>query len=46
MEVDSILAAKTAHFKSTTVEKEVELQFDVGCLLATDLNNLEPDELK
>ncbi|XP_064406159.1 ribosome biogenesis regulatory protein homolog [Halichondria panicea] len=46
MEAESILAAQQAQYKSTEVEKEVELQFDVGNLLATDLNNLNEDELK
>ncbi len=46
MEAESILAAQQAQYKSTEVEKEVELQFDVGNLLATDLNNLDEDELK
>lgn len=41
MEAEAILAAKQGQFKDTEVSKEVELQFDLGNLLATDLNNLD-----
>ena len=46
MDAESILASKQAQYKSTEVEKDVELQYDLGNLLVTDLNNLDTDELK
>ena len=38
--MDSILSARKAQFKTTEVSKEVELQYDLGNLLVTDLNPL------
>jgi len=46
MEVDSILKAHKSEFKETDVSKEVELQYDLGNLLATDLNPLNEKELR
>lgn len=41
MDVQSILESRKAKYKTTDVSKEVELQYDVGMLLATDLNSLD-----
>ena len=46
MDVDAILATSTAQHKSTEVNKEVELQFDLRNLLATDLNFLDTETLR
>lgn len=46
MDVDEILAASKSQRKSTDVDKDVELQFDLGNLLATDLNSLDTEALK
>ena len=46
MDVEAILSAHQSKFKSTEVNKEVELQFDLGRLLATDLNEIEAESLK
>lgn len=46
MDVDALLAAKQRELKSTDVEKEVELRYDLGNLLATDLNALDEDALR
>lgn len=46
MEVDSILSARKARYKTTEVTKEVELQFDLGNLLAADLNPLDEVSLR
>ena len=46
MDVEAILSAHQSKFKSTEVAKEVELQFDLGCLLATDLNEIDAQPLK
>lgn len=46
MAVEAILSAHQSKFKSTEVEKEVELQFDLGRLLAADLNELDVQSLK
>ncbi|XP_003382917.1 PREDICTED: ribosome biogenesis regulatory protein homolog [Amphimedon queenslandica] len=46
MDVEAILSAHQSKFKSTEVNKEVELQFDLGRLLATDLNEIEAQSLK
>ena len=46
MEVDSILEIHKAEYKPTDVAKEVELQYDLGNLLVTDLNPLDEKELK
>ena len=46
MDAEAILASRKAQYKSTEVNKEVELQFDLGNLLATDLNSLDTDALR
>ena len=46
MDVDEILAAGKPQRKSTDVEKEVELQLDLGNLVATDLNSLDTEALR
>ena len=46
MDVDKILSAGKSEHKSTVVSKEVDLQFDVGNLLATDLNSLDTEALR
>ena len=44
--MEAILATSAAQHKSTEVTKEVELQFDLRNLLATDLNSLDPEALR
>jgi hypothetical protein len=39
-------AQKNAKYKSTDVEKNVELEFDLGNLLASDTNDLDLAALK
>ena len=46
MDVDAVLAGRQGQFRTTEVEKEVELQFDLGNLLATDLNAVDTDALR
>ena len=46
MDVQEILESRKAKYKSTEVPKEVELQFDLGNLLATDLNPLDASALR
>ena len=46
MDVDAVLSSKRSLLKSTDVSKEVELQFDLGNLLATDLNVIDTTELR
>ena len=48
MDVDllAVLEAKKAQYKSTEVQKDVELQYDLGNLLATDLNPLDTKAIK
>ena len=46
VDLEAVLAARKAQYKSTVVEKEVELQYDLGNLLATDLNPLDAQALK
>ena len=46
MDVDAILAAKRSKYKSTDVHKEVDLQYDLGNLLASDLNALDTSRLR
>ena len=46
MDVEAILATSTVQHKSTEVNKEVELQFDLRNLLATDLNSLDIEALR
>ena len=46
MDVQAILDSKQAKYKTTEVSKEVELQYDLGNLLATDLNSLDSASLR
>lgn len=39
-------ARESEKYKPITVEKHLEVEFDVGTLLAIDKNELEPKELK
>ena len=41
-----MLASKQSQYKSTDVQKEVELRYDNGNLLASDLNTVDTDELR
>lgn len=41
VDLEAVLAAKKAQYKSTEVQKDVDLQYDLGNLLATDLNPLD-----
>lgn len=41
MDVDVVLSAHHGKFKTTEVSKEVDLDFDLGHLMATDLNNID-----
>ncbi|KAL5473238.1 hypothetical protein EMCRGX_G027695 [Ephydatia muelleri] len=41
VDVDALLAESKSKHKSTEVKKDVELQFDLGNLLATDLNIID-----
>ena len=38
IDVEGIIATR---YKSTEVSKEINLQFDIGNLLASDLNNID-----
>lgn len=44
--VNEILSNEAKNLKSTRVEKHLELQFDIGSLLAIDENELEVKKLK
>ena len=44
--MEAILASSKLQHKSTDVNKEVELQFDLRNLLATDLNSLDTGALR
>lgn len=44
--LESIRQEEKQKLKSILVEKNVDLEFDVGNLLAIDLNQLDEDELK
>ena len=46
MDVESILATSKAQYKSIEVNKEVDLQFDLHNLVATDLNTLDAAALR
>lgn len=46
VDLEAVLAAKKAQYKSTEVKKDVELQYDLGNLLATDLNPLDAQAMK
>ena len=46
VDLEAVLEAKKAQYKSVEVRKDVELQFDAGNLLATDLNPLDQQAMK
>ena len=46
VDLEAVLKAKKAQYKSIEVDKGVELQYDVGNLLATDLNPLDHHAMK
>ena len=46
MDVDAVLTAHQSKFKTTDVSKEVDLVFDLGHLMATDLNNIDTKSFK
>lgn len=46
MDVEEILESRKAQYKTVEVTKEVELQYDLGNLLATDLNPLDASALR
>ena len=46
MDVDAVLADQQSRNKALEVQKEVELQFDLGNLLASDLNDLDTAALR
>ena len=46
IDLQAVLEAKKSQYKSIEVKKEVELQYDLGNLLATDLNPLDTQALK
>jgi len=46
LDVDTILAAKQSQYKTIEVHKEIDVETDIGNLLASDNNVLEADKLK
>lgn len=46
VDVDTILSTKQSQYKSIEVDKDVDVEVDIGNLLATDTNVLKDDELK
>ena len=46
LDVDAILATKQGQYKTTEVRKEIDVETDIGNLLATDNNVLEVHRLK
>lgn len=46
MDLEAVLAARKAQYKSTEVQKDVDLQYDLGNVLATDLNPLDGQAMK
>ena len=46
VDLEAVLEAKRAQYKSIEVHKEVELQYDLGNLLASDLNPLDTQAMK
>lgn len=46
IDLQAVLEAKKSQHKSIEVKKEVELQYDLGNLLATDLNPIDTQALK
>ena len=46
IDVDAILSSRQSQYKSIEVDKDVDVELDIGNLLATDTNVLKSDELK
>ena len=46
VDVEAILSTKQSQYKSIEVSKDVDVEVDIGNLLATDTNVLKSDELK
>lgn len=46
IDVDAILSTRQSQYKSIQVDKDVDVELDIGNLLATDTNVLKSDELK
>ena len=46
MDLEAVLEAKKAQYKSIEVRKDVELQYDGGNLVATDLYPLDHRAMK
>lgn len=46
IDVEAILSTKQSQYKSIEVDKDVDVELDIGNLLATDTNILKSDELK
>lgn len=46
VDVDAILSTRQSQYKSIQVDKDVDVELDIGNLLATDTNVLKSDELK
>ena len=46
IDVDAILSTKQNQYKPIEVDKDVEVDLDIGNLLATDTNILQSDELR
>ena len=46
VDVEAILSTKQSQYKSVEVSKDVDVEVDIGNLLATDTNVLKSDELK
>jgi len=46
VDVDAILSAKQSQYKPIEVHKDIDIEVDIGNLLATDTNVLQSDELK
>ena len=46
IDVDAILSTKQSQYKSIEVDKDVDVELDIGNLLATDTSVLQSDELK
>ena len=46
VDVDAILSAKQDQYKPIEVNKDVEIELDIGNLLATDTNVIQCEELK
>ena len=46
MDIDAVLAEQQSRYRTTDVSKDVELQIDLGNLLASDLNNIDMDAMR